>query len=315
MLINDNNHVMNTDKDQFGRSLDTSSNNEPKEHITNTVDDALNVIKEEVNSPSNQTFEPPPDTQVQANDFENKDSKDSFESSNTEEGFSAQDSGNDFTPSESEDTFKEEFNVDSTSNKEAENTNDQSTSYSSSAQPLDNSFTDTQDNQPTSQSKLTPDAAAVHEYQVQLVKMMQLLQSQNLQILGLSKKIDDLNEQRLLESKKDNIEEIENKIKESKKEKKQEKIDRTVVTPPPQPSFDQSSPIKQTTAPQEVKEKTKLQLTLFGGIIFTVFFLFIILGMYSYLVLEKILPLASNTPGYILILSIIDLYKDLFFWL
>ena len=153
--------------------------------------------------------------------------------------------------------------------------------------------------------------------QMQLVKMMQLLQSQNLQILGLSKKIDDLNEQRLLESKKDNIEEIENKIKESEKEKKQETIDRTVITPPPpsQPSFEQSSPIKQTASPQEVKEKTKLQLTLLGGIIFILFFLFIILGMYSYLVLEKILPLSSDTPGYIFILSIIDLYKELFFWL
>ena len=237
------------------------------------------------------------------------------EESNIEESSSTQDFSNDFTPSESEDTFKEEFNVDSTPNKKSKNTNDQSTPHSPAAQPLDNSFTDTKDYQPTSQSKLTPDAAAVHEYQVQLVKMMQLLQSQNLQILGLSKKIDDLNEQRLLESKKDNIEEIENKIKESKKEKKQEKIDRTVVTPPPQPSFDQSSSIKQTTAPQEVKEKTKLQLTFFGGIIFILFFLFIILGMYSYLVLEKILPLSSDTPGYIFILSIIDLYKQIFFWL
>ena len=306
---------MNINTDQFGRSLDTSSKNEPKEHTTNTVKDALENIKEEINSPSNQTFEPPLDTQDQANDFENKDSKDSFEEFNIEESSSTQDFGNDFTPSESEDTFKEEFNIDSTPNKKAENTNDQSTPHSPSAQPLDNSFTDTKDYQPTSQSKLTPDAAAVHEYQVQLVKMMQLLQSQNLQILGLSKKIDDLNEQRLLESKKDNIEEIENKIKESKKEKKQEKIDRTVVTPPPQPSFDQSSSIKQTTAPQAVKEKTKLQLTFLGGIIFILFFLFIVLGMYSYLVLEKILPLSSDTPGYIFILSIIDLYKQLFFWL
>ena len=307
---------MNTDKDQFGRPLDTSDKNEPKEeHATNTVNEALDNIKEEMNSPSNQTFEPLLDTQDQANDFENKDSKDSFEEFNIEESSSTQDFGNDFTPSESEDTFAGEFNVDSTPNKKAENTNDQSTPHSPDAQPLDNSFTDTKDYQPTSQSKLTPDAAAVHEYQVQLVKMMQLLQSQNLQILGLSKKIDDLNEQRLLESKKDNIEEIESKLREREKEKKQETIDRTVVTPPPQPSFDQSSSIKQTTAPQEVKEKTKLQLTFLGGIIFILFFLFIILGMYSYLVLEKILPLSSDTPGYIFILSIIDLYKQLFFWL
>ena len=304
---------MNKRTDQFGRPLDTSSKNEPKEHTTNTVNHALENIKEEMNSPSNQTFEPPLDTQDQANDFENKDS---FEASNTEEKSPTQDFSNDFTPSESKDTFTEEFNVDSTPNKEAESTNDQSTPYSPSAQPLDNSFTDTQDNQPTSQPKLTPDAAAVHEYQVQLIKMMQLIQSQNLQILGLSKKLDDLSEQRLLENKKDNIEEIENKIKESEKEKKQEKIDQTViVTPPPQPSLDQSSSIKQTASPQEVKEKTKLQLTLLGGIIFIIFFLFIILGMYSYLVLEKILPLSSNIPGYILILSIIDLYKELFFWL
>ena len=297
---------MNTDKDQFGRTLDTSSKNESKEHTTNTVNDALENIKEEINSPSNQTFEPPLNTQDQANNLENKDSKDSFEESNIEESSSTQDFSNDFTPSESEDTFKEEFNVDSTPNKKAENTNDQSTPHSPSAQPLDNSFTDTKDYQPTSQSKLTPDVAAVHEYQVQLVKMMQLLQSQNLQILGLSKKIDDLHERRLLE----------NNIKGSEEKKKQEKIDRTVIaTPPPQPSSDQLSSIKQTTSPQEVKEKTKLQLTLLGGIIFTLFFLFIISGMYSYLVLEKILPLSSDTPGYIFILSIIDLYKELFFWL
>ena len=255
---------MNTDKDQFGRPLDTSSKNEPKEHTTNTVNDTLEKIKEEISSPPNQTFEPPLDTQDQANDSENKDSKDSFEEFNIEESSSTQDFGNDFTPSESEDTFAGEFNVDSTPNKKSENTNDQNTPHSPSAKPLDNSFTDTQDYQPTSQPDLTPDAAAVHEYQVQLIKMMQLLQSQNLQILGLSKKIDDLNEQRLLEN---------NNIKESREAKKQETIDRTVVTPPPpQPSFEQSSPIKQTTAPQEVKEKTKLQLTLFGGIIFIVFF-------------------------------------------
>ena len=66
---------MNTDKDQFGRPLDSSDKNEPKEeHATNTVNEALDNIKEEMNSPSNQTFEPPPDIQDQANDFENKDS-------------------------------------------------------------------------------------------------------------------------------------------------------------------------------------------------------------------------------------------------
>ena len=305
---------MNKNTDQFGRPLDASSKNEPKERITNTVNEALENIKEKINSPSNQAFEPPLDTQDQTNDFENKDT---FETSNIEEKSSTQDFSNDFVPSESEDTFAEEFNVDATPNIEAERTNDQSTPYSPAAQqPVDSSFTDTQDNQPTSQPKLTADAIAVHEYQVQLIKMMQLLQSQNLQILGLSKKMDDLNEQRLLENKKDNIEEIENKIKESEKEKKQEKIDQTViVTPPPQPSLDQSSSIKQATSPQEVKDKTKLQLTFLGGIIFIIIFLFIILGAYSYLVLEKILPLSSSTPGYIFILSIIDLFKQLFFWL
>ena len=297
---------MNTNKDQFGRPLDTSSKNEPKEHTTNTVKEALEDIKEEINSPSNQTFEPPLDTQDQANDFENKDSKDSFEEFNIEESSSTQDFGNDFTPSESEDTFKEEFNVDSTPNKKAENTNDQSTPHSPSAQPLDNSFTDTKDYQPTSQSKLTPDAAAVHEYQVQLIKMMQLIQSQNLQILGLSKKLDDLVEHRQLE----------NKIKEKTDETKQDEMNKPVIAiPPTKKPLDQGSPTKQTTSTQIPEEKTRLQLTFLGGTIFIIFSIFIILTTYSYLVIEKILPLSSSIPGYLIIESIIDSIKPLFFWL
>ena len=125
---------------------------------------------------------------------------------------------------------------------------------------------------------------------------MQLIQSQNLQILGLSKKLDDIVEHRQLE----------NKTKERTDETKQDEMNKPVIAIPP---------TKQTASTQIPEEKTRLQLTFLGGTIFIIFFTLIILTTYSYLVIEKILPLSSSIPGYLIIESIIDSIKPLFFWL
>ena len=99
-------------------------------------------------------------------------------------------------------------------------------------------------------------------------------------------------------------------------ETKQDEMNKPVIAiPPTKKPLDQRSPTKQTTSTQIPEEKTRLQLTFLGGTIFIIFFIFIILTTYSYLVIEKILPLSSSIPGYLIIESIIDSIKPLFFWL
>ena len=88
-----------------------------------------------------------------------------------------------------------------------------------------------------------------------------------------------------------------------------------IAIPPTKKPLDQGSPTRQTTSTQIPEEKTRLQLTFLGGTIFIIFSIFIILTTYSYLVIEKILPLPSSIPGYLIIESIIDSIKPLFFWL
>ena len=99
-------------------------------------------------------------------------------------------------------------------------------------------------------------------------------------------------------------------------ETKQDEMNKPVIAiPPTVEPLDQGSPTKQTTSTPIPEEKTRLQLTFLGGTIFIIFFIFIILTIYSYLVIENILPLSSSIPGYLIIESIIDSIKPLFFWL
>ena len=303
LLIKDYKHVMNAETDQFGRPLGTSSNINEKTDQSAEINNALDTIKEEINTSPDQNFEPVVDLQDQVNDAKNIDS---IEAPVTEESASTKAPAEDFTPSAPEETITEDFNVDSTSAQDAKNKEYSNTSFNSSAESVDNSVSANQENQSSNNQKLSADSATINEYQVQLVKMMQLMQSQNLQILGLSKKLDDIVEQRQLE----------NKTNEKIDETKQDEMDKPVIAiPPTQKPLDQGSPTKQTASTQIPEEKTRLQLTFLGGIIFIIFFIFIILTTYSYLVIEKILPLSSSIPGYLIIESIIDSIKPLFFWL
>ena len=303
LLIKDYKHVMNAETDQFGRPLGTSSNINEKTDQSAEINDALDTIKEEINTSPDQNFEPVVDLQDQVNDSKNIDS---IETPVTEESASTKDPAEDFTPSAPEETITEDFNVDSTSAQDAKNEEYSNTSFNSSAESVDNSVSANQENQSSNNQELTPDSATINEYQVQLIKMMQLIQSQNLQILGLSKKLDDIVEQRQLEKK----------TNEKIDETKQDEMDKPVIAiPPTQKPLDQGSPTKQTTSTQIPEEKTRLQLTFLGGTIFIIFFIFIILTTYSYLVIENILPLSSSIPGYLIIESIIDSIKPLFFWL
>ena len=303
LLIKDYKHVMNAETDQFGRPLDAPTNINEKTGQSAEINDALNTIKEDINTSSDQEFKPMVDLQDQVNDSNNIDS---IETPATEESTSIKDPAEDFTPSAPEETTTDDLNVDSTSAQDTKNEEYNNTSFNSSAESVDNSFSANQENQSINDQEVSPDTAAINEYQVQLIKMMQLIQSQNLQILGLSKKLDDLVEQRQLE----------NKINEKTEETKQDEMNKPVIAiPPTKKPLDQGSPTRQTTSTQIPEDKTRLQLTFLGGIIFIIFFIFIILTTYSYLVIEKILPLSSNIPGYLIIESIIDSIKPLFFWL
>lgn len=303
LLIKDYKHVMNAETDQFGRPLDAPTNINEKTGQSAEINDALNTIKEEINTSSDQEFKPMVDLQDQVNDSNNIDS---IETPATEESASIKDPAEDFTPSAPEETTTEDSSVGSTSAQDTKNEEYNNTPFNSSAESVDNSFSANQENQSSNDQELSPDTAAINEYQVQLIKMMQLIQSQNLQILGLSKKLDDLVEQRQLE----------NKINEKTDETKQDEMNKPVIPiPPTVKPLDQGSPTKQTTSTPIPEEKTRLQLTFLGGTIFIILSIFIILTIYSYLVIENILPLSSSIPGYLIIESIIDSIKPLFFWL
>ena len=106
LLIKDYKRVMNAETDQFGRPLDTSDNINEKTDQSTEVNDALNTIKEEINSFPDQKFEPMVDLQDQVSDSKNIDS---IEKPVTEESASTKDLAEDFTPSAPEETISEDF--------------------------------------------------------------------------------------------------------------------------------------------------------------------------------------------------------------
>ena len=74
LLIKDYKHVMNAETDQFGRPLDAPTNINEKTGQSAEINDALNTIKEEINTSSDQEFKPMVDLQDQVNDSNNIDS-------------------------------------------------------------------------------------------------------------------------------------------------------------------------------------------------------------------------------------------------